>query len=102
MTDFQFSPSQFTVPAGQEITLDPPIQGAVIHNFIIMNLGQNVGTEFDEEDDANIYWKTSCAGGSGTHILRRQRNPVNMRWYAAHPVTSRRGWWVSLNVVAGE
>jgi plastocyanin len=56
MTDFQFTPSQFTVPAGQEITLNVTNTGAVVHNFIIMKLGTTAGATYEEDDDANVYW----------------------------------------------
>ena len=32
MTDFQFQPNQFTILAGQEITLDSMNNGAAVHN----------------------------------------------------------------------
>ncbi|MCI0549705.1 MAG: cupredoxin domain-containing protein [Anaerolineae bacterium] len=57
MTDFQFTPNQFTVPAGQEITLNVTNTGAVVHNFIIMNLGTTAGATYEEDDDANVYWQ---------------------------------------------
>ena len=63
MTDFQFSPTQFTVPAGQEITLTSNNNGAVVHNFVIMKLGQSAGTEFTEEDVPNVYWEVELAPG---------------------------------------
>jgi uncharacterized cupredoxin-like copper-binding protein len=66
LTDFQFSPNTFTVPAGEEITLQSTNSGAVIHNFIIMKQGYNVGAEFDEEDDLNVYWKIEIAPGGET------------------------------------
>jgi plastocyanin len=56
MTDFQFQPSQFTVPAGQEITLNVTNTGAVVHNFIIMKLGTTAGATYEDDDDANVYW----------------------------------------------
>jgi uncharacterized cupredoxin-like copper-binding protein len=63
MTDFQFSPSQFSVPAGQEITLDSSNTGAVVHNFVIMKLGTTAGTEYTEEDAENVYWQVELAPG---------------------------------------
>jgi plastocyanin len=57
LTDFQFTPNQYTVPAGQEITLNVANTGAVVHNFVIMKLGTDAGPAFDEEDDANVYWQ---------------------------------------------
>ena len=57
MTDFQFQPNQFTVPAGQEITFNSTNNGAVVHNFVIMKLGTTAGDMFDEDDEANVYWE---------------------------------------------
>jgi uncharacterized cupredoxin-like copper-binding protein len=66
MTDFQFSPNQFTVPAGQEITLSSSNTGAVVHNFVIMQLGKTAGTEFTDEDLPNVYWQVEIAPGGST------------------------------------
>jgi len=57
MTDFQFQPSQFSVPAGQEITLNATNNGAVIHNFVIMKLGTTAGDAFSTDDEVNVYWE---------------------------------------------
>lgn len=67
MTDFQFSPNQFTVPAGQEITLDAANNGAVVHNFVIMKKGQTAGTEFTDEDIPNVYWQVEIQPGGSTN-----------------------------------
>jgi uncharacterized cupredoxin-like copper-binding protein len=56
LTDFQFTPNQFAVPAGQEITLKVLNNGAVVHNFIIMKLGTSAGEAFDSEDEPNVFW----------------------------------------------
>ena len=66
MTDFQFQPSQFTVPVGQEITFNSSNNGAVVHNFVIMNLGTSAGDFFDEEDAPNVYWETELQPGGST------------------------------------
>lgn len=63
MTDFQFTPNQFTVPAGKEITLEANNTGAVVHNFVIMQLGQTAGTEFTDDDLPNVYWQVEIAPG---------------------------------------
>jgi len=57
MTDFPFTPNPFTVPAGQEITLNVTNTGAVVHNFIIMKLGTTAGATYEDDDDANVYWE---------------------------------------------
>jgi uncharacterized cupredoxin-like copper-binding protein len=57
LTDFQFTPNTFTVPAGAEITLHVVNTGAVVHNFVIMNPGETAGATFDDEDEAIVYWQ---------------------------------------------
>jgi len=66
MTDFQFQPSQYTVPAGQEITFTSSNNGAVVHNFVIMKLGTSAGPMFDEEDLPNVYWEVELLPGADT------------------------------------
>src|SRR5688572_24023863 len=63
MTDFQFQPNQFTVPAGQEITFNSTNTGAVVHNFVIMKLGTTAGDFFDDEDVPNVFWEVEIQPG---------------------------------------
>lgn len=55
MTDFAFTPNHFTVPAGQQITVNIAHHGIVVHEFIIMKPGTNAGGHFDEDDLPNVY-----------------------------------------------
>lgn len=64
MDNFSFSPSQFTVPAGTEITVNVTNQGSVVHDFIIMKPNIRVGTEFGDDDIPNIYWKVEMQPGA--------------------------------------
>jgi len=66
MTEFTFQPSQFTVRAGEEISLEAANNGAIVHNFLIMNLGTEATLPFDEDDEANIYWRVALDPGSST------------------------------------
>ncbi len=68
MTDFQFSPNELVVPAGQDITLTAINNGAVAHDFVIMNLGTTAGDSFDKEDESNIYFKFELQPGESTSI----------------------------------
>ncbi|MEW6287938.1 MAG: cupredoxin domain-containing protein [Chloroflexota bacterium] len=63
MTDFHFEPMEFTVPAGQEITLNAVNNGAVIHEFVIFKLGTDAGEKFGDEDEENIYWEVEVEPG---------------------------------------
>ena len=55
MTDFAFTPNYFTVPAGEEITVNIAHHGIVVHEFIIMKPGTDAGENFDEQDQPNVY-----------------------------------------------
>ena len=63
MVEFTFSPSEFTVPAGQEISFIAHNNGAVEHQFNIFKLGSDAGDSFDAEDQPNIYWEVTIAPG---------------------------------------
>ena len=62
-TDFVFTPNEWTIPAGQEITLTASNAGAVIHEFVIMKYGLTIGDDFGDEDEANIYWEVEVEPG---------------------------------------
>jgi uncharacterized cupredoxin-like copper-binding protein len=64
MTDFEFSPMEFTVPAGQEITVNATNNGAVLHEFVIFKLGTDAGEKFGDEDEGNIYWEVEVEPGA--------------------------------------
>jgi plastocyanin len=57
LLDFQFTPNQFIVPAGQKITVNVVNTGAVVHNFIIMKLGITAGDTYDDADAVNVFWE---------------------------------------------
>jgi|SRR5919197_4599974 uncharacterized cupredoxin-like copper-binding protein len=67
MTDFQFQPNVFTVPAGQEITFNATNNGAVVHNFVIMKHGTSAGPFFDDEDVPNVYWEVELQPGASAN-----------------------------------
>ena len=68
MTDFMYNPADVAVPAGETITLELVNNGAVVHDFIIMNFGTQVGDAFGVEDEANMYWKTELGPGESETI----------------------------------
>jgi uncharacterized cupredoxin-like copper-binding protein len=63
MTDFTFTPNQYTIPAGKRITLQVTHDGLVTHDFIIMKYDTEVGEHFNTEDEPNIYWKIEVQPG---------------------------------------
>jgi len=76
MTEFTFTPTEFTIPAGEQITITAVNDGAVEHEFVIMKLGTNVGEDFGDEDEANIYWEVEAeAGESKTETFTAPSEP---------------------------
>jgi len=63
MTDFHFEPMDFTVPAGQTITVNATNNGAVEHEFVIFNKGLDAGEKFGPEDEDNIFWEVEVFPG---------------------------------------
>jgi uncharacterized cupredoxin-like copper-binding protein len=66
MTDFQFSPNAFAIPAGQEVTFNGSNNGAVVHDFVIMKYGTTAGDKYDDQDTPNVFWKIELQPGVST------------------------------------
>jgi len=68
ISDFTFTPDQFTITAGEQITFHVNHKGTVEHDFIIMKLGTDVGPHFNEEDQPNVYWQIKVQPGESQTI----------------------------------
>ena len=76
MVEFMFEPSEYAIPAGQEITLELSNNGAVEHEFVIMKFGTSVGDDFGDEDEENIYWEAELEPGeSGSFTFTAPSEP---------------------------
>ena len=103
MTDFQFQPNQFTVPAGQEITFNSSNNGAVVHNFVIMKKGTTAGPFFDDEDVPNVYWEVEIQpGGSVDTTFTAPTEPGDYEVVCRTEGHIASGMTAKLTVVAGE
>jgi len=103
MTDFQFQPNQFTVPAGQEITLNSTNNGAVVHNFVIMKLGTSAGPFFDDEDVPNVFWQVEIQpGGSVDTSFTAPTDPGDYEVVCRTEGHIASGMTAKLTVVAGK
>ena len=102
MTDFMFQPAQFTVPAGQEITVNAVNSGAVVHNIVVMKYGQTVGDMFDDADLPNIYWELELGPGeSGSATFTAPNEPGEYQIICRAPGHLAAGMTAKL-IVVGE
>ena|SRR5687767_8176591 len=103
MTDFQFQPNQFTVPARQEITFNSTNNGAVVHNFVVMKLGTTAGDMFDEEDIPNVFWEVEITpGGSAETTFTAPTEPGEYEVVCRTEGHIVSGMTAKLTVVPGE
>ena len=103
MTDFQFQPNQFTIPAGQEITFHSTNNGAVVHNFVIMKKGTSAGPFFDDEDVPNIFWQVEIQpGGSVDKTFTAPTDPGDYEVVCRTEGHIASGMTAKITVVAAE
>lgn len=103
MTDFKFEPMEFTVPAGQEITVNATNNGAVEHEFVIFKLGTDAGEKFGDEDEENIYWEVEVLPGqSATQTFTAPTEPGEYYLTCGIEGHLEAGMSGKLIVVAGE
>lgn len=69
MTDFAFNPNEFTIPAGEDITLKVTHNGTMGHSFIVMKYGTDAGKLFDEADKVNVYWEVDLQPGDSETVI---------------------------------
>lgn len=67
-TDFMYSPTTFTVPAGKEITLNMKNDGKVTHEFVIIKFGEKVTLPFDDDDEPKVYWEQEAEPGKSVSV----------------------------------
>ena len=56
LTDYQFTPNTFTIPAGAQISFKAVNNGSHDHSFLIMKKGDEVKGHFTDADKQNVYW----------------------------------------------
>lgn len=104
MTDFQYSPNAFAVPAGQTITLNATNNGSVIHSFVIMKLGTSAVTPFDSpQNTSNVLWQTEIQpGGTLSTTFTAPSAPGDYEVVCKTPGHLEAGMKAKLTVVAGK
>jgi uncharacterized cupredoxin-like copper-binding protein len=101
MTDFQFTPNSFTVPAGQQIHFTATNNGGVEHSFVIMKLGKEIKDHFTDQDKANVYWEQTAipVGQTVNATFTSPSQPGDFQIVCAVPGHFEAGMIATLKVV---
>jgi uncharacterized cupredoxin-like copper-binding protein len=101
LTDFQFTPNAFTVPAGAQISFTAVNNGTDEHSFVIMMLGHEVKDHFSDADMQNAYWKKLAIepGQTVTDTFTAPSNPGVYQVVCAEPGHLEAGMVAKLTVV---
>ena len=76
MSDFAYTPSAMSVPAGVEVHLSLTNSGSVDHEFVIMKDGTQVRPPFSQDDEPNVYWEAEAAAGqTGSYVFMAPSDP---------------------------
>jgi len=104
MTDFQFSPASFTVPAGEPIAVELTNNGAVAHSFIIMKAGDQVQSHFTDADKPNVLWEVPAVapGESVKDTFTSPSEPGQYQIVCGVAGHFEAGMVAKLNVVKGQ
>jgi uncharacterized cupredoxin-like copper-binding protein len=68
MKEFTFEPANVTVPAGGQVTLNLSNSGALEHDWVIMVMGKQATTPFDDDDEPNVYWQHKLDPGTSETV----------------------------------
>ena len=63
MADHKFTPDEFTVPAGVEITINLKNSGKQPHEFRILVFGAKADEDLDQDGKSTRYWSTALLPG---------------------------------------
>lgn len=63
LSEFAFSPSSASVPAGTEVTLTLTNSGTIEHNWVLLDAGYDASAPFDTGDQAEVVAETTVAAG---------------------------------------
>lgn len=65
MTDFMFAPPQLSVPANTQVTLNLSNSGTLEHEFVIMNMGEEVTAPVNEDTiEGKVFWEHELEAGA--------------------------------------
>lgn len=102
LREFSFTPSDFTVKAGQEVTLNLKNLGALNHNLHIMLIGSEVVQQWEDEDEAHTIIEIgNLDGGASTSVtFTAPETPGTYQFVCSIPGHFQQGMTGTMTVTA--
>jgi uncharacterized cupredoxin-like copper-binding protein len=99
MTEYKFTPDEFTVPAGAEITINLKNSGYQHHQFQILVLGAKADEQFDQNGKATEYWSANVVPhGKESLTFTAPSEPGDYTIRCAFPGHTKSGMVATLHV----
>jgi uncharacterized cupredoxin-like copper-binding protein len=99
MTDYKFTPEEFTVPAGAEINLNLKNSGKQPHEFRILVLGAKAEESIDKNGKSTRYWSNvALSGESKSFSFAAPSEPGNYVIVCSAPGHTKAGMIGTLHV----
>jgi uncharacterized cupredoxin-like copper-binding protein len=65
MAEFMFEPAQLSVPANAQVTINLSNSGTLEHEFVIMNMGEEVTAPVNEDTiEGKVFWEHELEAGA--------------------------------------
>ena len=99
MTEYKFTPDEFSVPAGAEITINLKNSGKQHHQFQILVLGAKADEQLDQNGKATEYWSANVVPhGNESLTFTAPSEPGDYIIRCAFPGHTKSGMVATLHV----
>jgi uncharacterized cupredoxin-like copper-binding protein len=68
LSDYKYTPAEWTVPAGATVTINLKNDGTSIHEWVLMKYGLEVSVPFSDDDEGNIFWEQEVEPGESATV----------------------------------
>ena len=100
ISEYQFAPSTWTVPAGQEISIDLTNAGTMSHQWVLLDPGVRIESEAELSDDI-VYVEDDVDAGASTTLTFTAPEPGTYQVICGIPSHFAAGMEGTLTVTDG-
>lgn len=98
-TEYEFDPDEWTVPAGEEVSITLDNQGEIIHEWVVLEEGVSIDSSGDFTEDMALFEVEAEAGEQAEGTFTAPSTPAEHQVVCAIPGHLEQGMEGTLNVV---